>query len=51
MPDHLSLLDLISIAAAAVELLVAAVWRMPAAVVADIASVFGQSPAFSFLGA
>ncbi|ACL55643.1 hypothetical protein [Methylobacterium nodulans] len=35
MPDRLSLFDLISIAAAAIELLVAAVWRMPAAVMAD----------------
>ncbi|ACL58507.1 hypothetical protein [Methylobacterium nodulans] len=35
MPDRLSLLDLICIAAATVELLIATVWRMPAAVMAD----------------
>ncbi|ACL59101.1 hypothetical protein [Methylobacterium nodulans] len=51
MPDRLSLFDLISIAAAAVELLITAVWRMPAAVMADIAGFFGPGPAFSFVGA
>ncbi|ACL59950.1 hypothetical protein [Methylobacterium nodulans] len=49
--DRLTFVELLAIGAAAFELLVAIVWRMPAAVVADIAGFFGPGPAFSFVGA
>ncbi|ACL60628.1 hypothetical protein [Methylobacterium nodulans] len=49
--DRLTFLELLAIGAAVFELLVATVWRMPAAVMADIAGFFGPRPAFSFMGA